>query len=182
MVEDFATKGLTGDPGAPDGGNFHSFWRRHGKSGKSGKAGGRWGLGKLVYSTSSDIRCFFGLTVRAGDETPLLMGQAVLASHELNSKRYVAHGFWFGARNAVGMQMPVADAAFTKDFAELTGIARTTQSGLSVVIPFIKLTQSDQRLNGGPAADSSGRSPERRLRFARPKPGPRPKRRLTRRR
>ncbi|AHY50517.1 hypothetical protein [Bradyrhizobium japonicum] len=143
VVEDFATKGLTGDPGAPDGGNFHSFWRRHGKSGKSGKAGGRWGLGKLVYSTSSDIRCFFGLTVRAGDEAPLLMGQAVLANHELNHKRYVAHGFWFGSRNAIGMQMPVADAAFTKDFAELAGIARTTQTGLSIVIPFINAKITD---------------------------------------
>jgi hypothetical protein len=137
VVEDFATKGLTGDPGLPDGGNFHSFWRRHGKSGKTGKAGGRWGLGKLVYSTSSDIRCFFGLTVRTGDRTPLLMGQAVLANHDFNNKRYVAHGFWFANRNAQGMQMPVTDLAFIEDFSRLTGVSRTDQSGLSIVIPFI---------------------------------------------
>jgi hypothetical protein len=40
VIEDFATKGLTGEPGSLDGGNFHSFWRRHGKSGKTGRAGG----------------------------------------------------------------------------------------------------------------------------------------------
>ena len=143
IIEDFATKGLTGEPGLLDGGNFHSFWRRHGKSGKSGRAGGRWGLGKLVYSTSSDIRCFFGLTVQAGTTEPLLMGQAVLANHEVNNKKYVAHGFWFGSRNSDGMQMPVTDASFIGAFRKQVGITRTTQSGLSLAIPFVneKITE-----------------------------------------
>jgi hypothetical protein len=143
IIEDFGTKGLTGDPGSLDGGNFHSFWRRHGKSGKSGRAGGRWGLGKLVYSTSSDIRCFFGLTVRIGETEPLLMGQAVLANHEISNKKFVAHGFWFGNRNADGMQMPVTDKAFIDEFSKQVGITRTTQSGLSLAIPFVneKITE-----------------------------------------
>jgi hypothetical protein len=143
VIEDFATKGLTGDPGSLDDGNFHSFWRRHGKSGKSGRAGGRWGLGKLVYSTSSDIRCFFGLTVRAGTIEPLLMGQAVLANHEINNKKYVAHGFWFESRNADKMQMPISDPAFIDAFRKQVGVTRTTQSGLSLVIPFVndKITE-----------------------------------------
>ncbi|QWG23801.1 hypothetical protein KMZ93_02300 [Bradyrhizobium sediminis] len=143
VIEDFATKGLTGEPGSLDGGNFHSFWRRHGRSGKSGRAGGRWGLGKLVYSTSSDIRCFFGLTVQAGKTEPLLMGQAVLANHEIGNKKYVAHGFWFGSRNADGMQMPVDDRVFIDAFRNQVGVSRTTQSGLSLVIPFVndKITE-----------------------------------------
>ena len=143
VIEDFATKGLTGDPGALDDGNFHSFWRRHGKSGKSGRAGGRWGLGKLVYSTSSDFRCFFGLTVQAGTTEPLLMGQAVLSNHEINNKKYVAHGFWFGSRNADQMQMPVTDSSFIDSFRKQVGVTRTTQSGLSLVIPFVneKITE-----------------------------------------
>ena len=143
VIEDFATKGLTGDPGSLDGGHFHSFWRRHGKSGKSGRAGGRWGLGKLVYSTSSDIRCFFGLTVQADGAGSLLMGQAVLANHEINSKKYVAHGFWFGGRNDLGMQMPVTDPVFIEAFKKEVGITRTTESGLSIVIPFVneKITE-----------------------------------------
>lgn len=143
VIEDFATKGLTGDVGALDGKNFHSFWRRHGKSGKTGRAGGRWGLGKLVYSTSSDIRCFFGLTVRAGETEPLLMGQVVLANHEIGNKKFVAHGFWFGSRNADQMQMPVSDPALIEAFKKQVGITRTTQSGLSLAIPFIndKITE-----------------------------------------
>jgi hypothetical protein len=143
VIEDFATKGLTGEPGSLDGGNFHSFWRRHGKSGKSGRAGGRWGLGKLVYSTSSDFRCFFGLTVQAGKTESLLMGQAVLANHEINNKKYVAHGFWFESRNADGMQMPVTDQVFIDAFRKQVGITRTTQSGLSLAIPFVndKITE-----------------------------------------
>jgi len=143
VVEDFSTKGLTGDPGSLDGGNFHNFWRRHGKSGKTGRAGGRWGLGKLVYSTSSDIRCFFGLTVQAEKTQPLLMGQAVLSNHEVRDKKYVAHGFWFGERNAAGMQMPITDLLFIEKFRKQVGVTRTTQSGLSIVIPFIndKITE-----------------------------------------
>jgi hypothetical protein len=143
VIEDFVTKGLTGEPGSLDGGNFHCFWRRHGKSGKTGRAGGRWGLGKLVYSTSSDIRCFFGLTVQTGETESLLMGQAVLANHEINNKKYVAHGFWFGGRNADGMQMPVNDPVFIDAFKKQVGITRTTQSGLSLAIPFVneKITE-----------------------------------------
>jgi hypothetical protein len=143
VIEDFSTKGLTGEPGSLDEGNFHSFWRRHGKSGKTGRAGGRWGLGKLVYSTSSDIRCFFGLTVQTGTAERLLMGQAVLANHEINNKKYVAHGFWFGTRNVVGMQMPVTDQAVIDAFGKQVGITRTTQSGLSLAIPFVneKITE-----------------------------------------
>src|ERR1041385_7391895 len=55
IIEDFSTKGLTGSPDELDNDNFHNFWRRHGKSVKAGKSGGRWGLGKLVFSTSSEI-------------------------------------------------------------------------------------------------------------------------------
>lgn len=143
VIEDFATKGLTGDPGLSDGKDFYSFWRRHGKSGKTGRQGGRWGLGKLVYSTSSDIKCFFGLTIQAGNPSPLLMGQAVLANHELGSKKFVAHGFWFEGRNAEGMQMPITDPTTIDDFKRQVGITRTEESGLSIAIPFIneKITE-----------------------------------------
>jgi hypothetical protein len=65
------------------------------------------------------------------------MGQAVLANHEVNNKKYVAHGFWFGGRNASGMQMPVDDPVFIEAFKTQVGFTRTTQSGLSLAIPFI---------------------------------------------
>lgn len=58
---------------------FSDFWRRMGKSHKAGKSLGRWGLGKLVFSSSSEARIFFGLTVRKTDpELSLLMGQPVI--------------------------------------------------------------------------------------------------------
>jgi hypothetical protein len=71
------------------------------------------------------------------------MGQAVLSNHEIGNKKYVAHGFWFGSRNADGMQMPVNDPVLINAFRKQVGITRTTQSGLSVIIPFVndKITE-----------------------------------------
>jgi hypothetical protein len=149
VIEDFNTRGLTGDTGGLDGGNFHSFWRRHGKSGKGGKQGGRWGLGKLVYSSSSEIRSFFGLTVRDGETQPFLMGQAVLSNHMKDGKRHVAHGFWFTDRGDDDIQLPVTDSAFIADFAAMAGITRRGQSGLSIVIPFLHADITEDVLLGG---------------------------------
>lgn len=149
VIEDFSTRGLTGNPGDLDNDNFHNFWRRHGKSVKAGKSGGRWGLGKLVFSTSSEIRAFFGLTVRTGDATPLLMGQAVLSNHILDGKRHPAHGFWFGARAADKLQMPVSDPATVSAFCKLTGVARTNEPGLSLVIPYLSANITEQTIVAG---------------------------------
>lgn len=149
LVEDFNTKGLTGNPAALDNDNFHNFWRRHGKSGKGGKLGGRWGLGKLVFSTSSQIRSFFGFTVRAGEASPLLMGQAVLSNHVMNDRRHPAHGFWFSSRGSDRMQLPVTDPALVGQLGQLFGIARSTQTGLSLVIPYPNPDITEQGIIGG---------------------------------
>jgi hypothetical protein len=138
VIEDFATRGLTGDPAATDSQNFHNFWRVHGGSEKRGTSGGRWGLGKLVFSSSSEVRAFFGLTVRFGETVPLLMGQAVLKNHKIGSKRHPAHGFWFSDRGPEDIQLPVTDAATVKEFKSLLGVARDKQPGLSVIIPYLK--------------------------------------------
>lgn len=146
VIEDFGTRGLTGNPGALDGDNFHNFWRRHGRSGKGGNAGGRWGLGKLVFSGSSEIRAFFGLTLRSGDTSPLLLGQAVLRNHEIGGKRYLAHGFWFSERNSEGLQMPVTDAAEISSLTELSGVMRSGQPGLSLIIPYLNLNVTESTI------------------------------------
>lgn len=138
VVEDFATKGLTGDPGAIDSRNFDCFWRKHGGSAKGGKSLGRWGLGKLVYSSSSRLNAFFGLTVREGDESPLLLGQAVLKNHVLDGKRRPAHGFWFRERGDEDIQLPIRDKSVIDDLRNLTGISRELQPGLSVVVPYLR--------------------------------------------
>ena len=111
VIEDFGTTGLTGSWTSMDKGPFSDFWRRMGKSHKSGKSLGRWGLGKLVFSSSSEVRIFFGLTVRKADpELPLLMGQAVLTTHDFDEQRFDSHGF-FCRMSETGMQLPITDAS-----------------------------------------------------------------------
>jgi hypothetical protein len=136
LVEDFNTVGLTGSLDTDDGQNFHSFWRRHGISGKSGRLGGRWGLGKLVYSSTSEVRAFFGLTIRTGEKAPYLLGQAVLKNHKLGGVKHPPHGFWFKDRGPDDIQMPINDAEFIAAFCETTGCQRGSDSGLSIVIPY----------------------------------------------
>lgn len=136
LVEDFNTIGLTGSLDSDDGQNFHSFWRRHGISGKSGRLGGRWGLGKLVYSSTSEVRAFFGLTIRAGEPRPFLMGQAVLKNHKISGVKHPPHGFWFKDRGADDIQMPISEEEFITAFCEVTGCQRGGDSGLSIVIPY----------------------------------------------
>ena len=138
VVEDFGTHGLTGDPAAIDSKNFNNFWRVHGDSGKRGASGGRWGLGKLVFSSSSEVRAFFGLTVRSDDPGPLLMGQAVLRNHRIGDKRHPAHGFWFTDRGSEDIQLPVRDTVVIASFRELMGLSRDKQTGLSVVVPYLR--------------------------------------------
>lgn len=141
VIEDFGTTGLQGAIDRKDDGSFSDFWRRIGKSHKAGSAMGRWGLGKLVFSSSSAIRTFFGLTVREDDlaRTPLLMGQAVLATHELPGtppREFAPHAFF--ARNTSGkLQEPESDLAFVAAFSAAAQLKRKNEPGLSIVIPFV---------------------------------------------
>ncbi len=151
VIEDFNTHGLTGAVDQLDEGNFRNFWRRHGKSGKAGKSGGRWGLGKLVYSSSSGIGCFFGATRRAEDAGALLMGQAVLSAHEYQGKRHPAHGFWFKNSAGDGLQLPVDDPSTVASFSELVRFKRTTETGLSIAIPYPAATITEKALVQGVA-------------------------------
>lgn len=139
VIEDFGTKGLTGRVDEKDDENFSDFWRRHGRSHKSGKSLGRWGLGKLVFSMSSQLKSFFGLTVQHGSNVRALMGQSVLGMHRIGKTEYAAHTF-FSDLQALGtpdeLPVPVADNVFVNEFASQFRLTRTNESGLSVVIPF----------------------------------------------
>lgn len=140
-IEDFATRGLVGDPSASShaiGGkpnDFYYFFRNVGRSGKSATDRGRWGLGKTVFPAASSIRAFFGYTVRDEDPSGLLMGQAVLKSHLLGQKLFDSYGFFglFDGR----MPQPIEDEVFRTDFKKSFGLMRSGgQTGLSVVVPF----------------------------------------------
>jgi len=139
VIEDYNTRGLTGSFEDLDKDNFDNFWRAVGESEKSGQKGGRWGLGKLVYSSSSKISAFFGLTVRKGEQSPSVMGQAVLKNHSIDNVFFPAHGFWFDGRsnNGLKLQLPVSDSDEIAKFRSLFGVERTDQTGLSVIIPYL---------------------------------------------
>ena len=154
-IEDFNTKGLTGSFEALDRGNFDNFWRAVGKSEKSGQSGGRWGLGKLVYSSSSQIRVFYGLTVRKNDAGPSIMGQAVLSNHVVGNKYYPAHGFYFDKRsdNALRLQQPITDEQEINWFRTLAGVSRSGQTGLSIIIPYLIQSVTEQSIIAGVIAN-----------------------------
>jgi hypothetical protein len=147
VIEDFGTTGLTGSWTSMDQEPFSDFWRRMGKSHKAGRSLGRWGLGKLVFSSSSKARIFFGLTVREVDpENQLLMGQAVLTTHELDAgQRFDSHGF-FCRLSETGMQLPITDTDGVRGFATACGVSRTDEPGLSIVVPYVVESITEQRI------------------------------------
>lgn len=139
VVEDFGTKGLQGDPFVRGNDDFSDFWRRHGISHKTRDRRGRWGLGKLVFSTSSLLRAFFGLTVPADTRSPLLMGQTVLSMHELEGTQFPAHTYFAEVTQAgpsTGLRVPITDTGFIERFSDAFRLRRKAEPGLSLAIPF----------------------------------------------
>ena len=138
-IEDFNTKGLTGsvDQKEPKE-NFTNFWRVVGKSKKEGQQGGRWGLGKLVFSSASQIKTFFGITRRDGDTLPYSMGQVLLEHHKVKDKSYRPHGFWHDGRSEPdNIQQPTIDEGDLEFLETISNTQRRSQSGLSIIVPFI---------------------------------------------
>ncbi|MBX3472840.1 MAG: hypothetical protein KF754_00455 [Planctomycetes bacterium] len=148
LIEDFGTRGLGGDPGqthdvvmghtseSKDPHAFYYFWRNIGRGNKAGSDRGRWGLGKIVFPAASRCRCFFGLTIRATDQRCMLMGQAVLKTHQLvpGGLRFNPYAY-FGIRDADNFTMPVEDAPSLQAFRKHFALARGGEPGLSIVIP-----------------------------------------------
>lgn len=139
IIEDFGTKGLTGSIAKKDEDNFSDFWRRHGKSHKTGKSRGRWGLGKLVYSTTSQLGVFFGATHRAEDEAIHVMGQTVLNLRKVEGKEYPPHGFFAdieGDDLYSEIPVPIKDSNLVDEIVSQFSLQRQGENGLSVIIPF----------------------------------------------
>ena len=140
IIEDFGTSGLTGSINEEDNNHFSDFWRLHGKSHKTGKSRGRWGLGKLVYSTTSGIGVFFGLTNRLGDARSHLMGQTVLNLRTVDNIKYPPHAFFSDMENEddvyKAIPVPIKSSDMVKKFSKNFCLNRKDEPGLSVVIPF----------------------------------------------
>ena len=139
VIEDFGTKGLTGSITEKDDDNFSDFWRRHGKSHKTGKSRGRWGLGKLVYSTTSQLGVFFGVTRRADDSCMHVMGQTVLNLRKVDGKEYPTHGFFAdieGEDLYTQIPVPIKNTELVDRFISQFSLERQSNTGLSIIIPF----------------------------------------------
>src|SRR5262249_24313708 len=105
--EYFGTTGLEGDPAqwhkvAGQKNGFFAFFRAEGYSEKGEIDRGRWGVGKTVFPRASRISTFWGLTVRMSDRKGLLMGRAILKSHQLGDHRFVPDGY-YGIRQENGL-------------------------------------------------------------------------------
>jgi hypothetical protein len=146
LIEDFGTRGLTGDPRSdpelePSGderkNDFFYFWRNVGRSGKGDVDRGRWGLGKAVFTVASRIRTVFGITRRAEDNRALLLGQSVLKTHVIDGERIYPYGFFarFDAPN--GLPLPIEETILLNRFADDFGVHRI-EPGLSIVIPYYR--------------------------------------------
>jgi len=154
VIEDFGTHGLLGSTAAANKDelgagkqDFFYFWRNVGITGKTADERGSWGLGKAVYASSSRIRSMFGLTIRSDDAAPVLMGQSVLRIHGLvdpdgmgQPVQHDAYGF-FGVPGTRRQEdedfvAPTVDNGIIKRFRDAFGLARRTEPGLSLVIPF----------------------------------------------
>lgn len=135
ILEDFGTTGLRGSYDRKDEHNFSDFWRRFGVSHKQGTSAGRWGLGKLVFSSASAIGTFFGVTVRDDDpqRQRLLMGQAVLNAHKLDGVDYAPHIF-IANSGEDEIQTPEVDTGIVDQFVQAAGLTRRREPGLSIVV------------------------------------------------
>lgn len=140
-IEDFGTTGLVGRWDDWDEKPFCDFWRRMGRSHKGGQSLGRWGLGKLVFSSTSRARIFLGLTVRNDDAKALLMGQAVLTHHKMpDGSRLDSHAFYAvrGKLREEMFQVPERSPDEIKSFKTLFGLMRADEPGLSIVVPALR--------------------------------------------
>ncbi len=147
LIEDFNTKGLRGDPKIhrdppPDAevrNDFFWFIRNVGRSGKAEGDRGRWGLGKIVYPASSEIRSFFSYSVTADACPPTLIGRSVLCIHSPDGVRDCApDGFMSYFDEVANMDLPSHKCEDIEAFKSAFRITRGEEPGLSLAIPFPK--------------------------------------------
>lgn len=146
LIEDFGTRGLTGDPHIdpelePEGeekkNDFFYFWRNVGRSSKGEVDRGRWGLGKAVFTVASRIRTIFGITRRFDDGRSLLLGQSVLKTHVLDGQRIYPYGFFARFEKRNGLPLPIEDPILLDRFVDDFRATRV-EPGLSIVVPYYR--------------------------------------------
>lgn len=156
IVEDFNTRGLTGDPSVDtdeqaEDNDFYYFWRNVGRTEKREDVRGRWGLGKAVFHKVSRINTFFGVTLPHGAQRMALLGLSVLRSHDIIDgidSLIAPYGFmpygYYGRFDDDHFALPITDDLSTGSFCRTFHVLRHKQriSGLSLVIaaPYDEIT------------------------------------------
>lgn len=146
VVEDFGTTGLVGDPEAngemESGNDFWGFFRSVGISPKPEDAAGSWGLGRWVFPDASGLNAYIGLTRSHEQETKLLMGLAMLKTHQVGDEKYPPYGFFAAPsdkKDEEWLPMPVSPNGANGDFiGRFEGdfdLRRRDEPGLSIVVP-----------------------------------------------
>jgi hypothetical protein len=139
VLEDFGTTGLEGnwnDQNADGSGeNWNAFWFREGEGAKAAAgSNGRAGQGKITYYRIGAARAVFGLTARKSDGQRLLMGRSAFRRvYPYNGSKYFRHSFWCSND---GEGLPLTNENEIMAFRKAFGLARLSEPGLSLVIPF----------------------------------------------
>lgn len=115
VLEDFNTKGL-------EGGNLTDFFQSDNRTNKD-HGGGSHGIGKAIFSASSEINTFFGYSIYGNNETAL-QGRAILETHELEDSEYCPYG-----------DLKI-DTEKHSNFIEEIFTRQRNEKGLSVAIPY----------------------------------------------
>lgn len=150
VIECFGTTGLEGDErqhfrGATDPENhFQSLLRSFGISGnRSGSAkGGSWGVGRSVYFYTSQIHAMLVLSVRNHEDPArrrVMMGENIMRYHNLNGITYMNIGYFGMVENPdTDLVLPYYDTDILDRFSRDWRLKRTSETGLSTVIPYVK--------------------------------------------
>ena len=147
VIEDFGTKGLTGDIDAnserEQGNDFWGFFRSIGISPKGEDDAGSWGLGKWVFPDASTINAYLGMTQRVGEDAWLLMGMSLLKTHSLGGIKHRYYGSFSihqDVKDDVWFPNPVHSNDDPDDFIldalDDFQLNRMDDPGLSVIVPY----------------------------------------------
>ncbi len=148
VIEDFNTSGLNGnlieysEPEEKDSNPFYYFFRAEGQSGKHDSDRGRHGIGKIVFPKASNIKAFFGLSVRSEDNQKIFFGQCLLRSHKVNSEDFTSDG-WYAKQIPIQndyIPVPLDDNGHSDEITRFCNdfhLARSSEPGLSLIVPFI---------------------------------------------
>lgn len=158
VVEDFGTKGLTGnpegwDPFTSERNSFFLFFRALGRSGKKDEERGRWGVGKFVFPLASQAHCLLGYTVPSDTRLPMLMGRAVLKIHKTNEIAYHPDGLWGTRTGDDSLVLPESQDKILDEFRRVFGLLRRSEPGLSVVVPWLSVELTGESLTAAAVAE-----------------------------